>query len=200
MKPRKFDRPDGDRPRPDRPFNKFRSDAPRSAGERDRPPYRKPFNRDSRPSFEEDEQFEATGELADIVGTHPLDRREILRRMWRHYQDAGLVKSTGVTRPRPPREDRPDRPPRRFEDRPPRRFEGEREGALRRYERRPESGDRPFSRDREDGPKRYPRRSSDAPRSSSRRPAGKHPAARRADAISKIPHRKFKETRERSED
>jgi len=192
MTPRNFDKPD-------RPFTKFRKDGPprteaRPEGER---PFRKPFSRDSRPFFDDDEQFVSTGELADIVGTHPLDRREILRRMWRHYQDAGLVKSTGVTRPRPSRE---DRPPRRFEDRPPRRFEGEREGAPRRYERKPEEGERRFSRNREEGPRSYFRKPSQGPRISTRTPSGKHPAGQRAEAISKVPRRKFKETRERDKD
>jgi 23S rRNA pseudouridine2604 synthase len=228
MKPRNFDKPD-------RPFTKFRKDGPprpeaRTDGDR---PFRKPFGRDPRAQFD-DEQYTATGALADIVGTHPLDRREILRRMWRHYEDSGLVKSIGGGSPRPPRprNDRPpferserapyarserpsrgpdDRPPRRFEDRPPRRFEGEREGAPRRYERKteggaprrygpkPEGGERRFSRDRDEGPKTYSRKPSQGPRVSTRTtrtPSGKHPAGKRAEAISKVPRRKFKETRE----
>jgi hypothetical protein len=228
MKPRKFDKPD-------RPFTKFRKDVPPRSdasveGER---PFRKPFGHDPRAQFD-DEQFTATGELADIVGTHPLDRREILRRMWRHYQDAGLVKSIGGGSPRPPRAgtDRPryersDRPsfersgpprerapfnpkgpPRDRDDRAPRRFEGEREGAPRRYERKPEGdaprrygpkpegGERRFSRDRDDRPKTYSRKPSQGPRTSTRTPSGKHPAGKRAEAISKVPRRKFKETRE----
>ena len=177
LKPRKFDKPD-------RPFSPFRKDAPRPEGDRERP-FRKPFPRDSRPDFGDEEQYSASGELADIVGTHPLDRREILRRMWRHYQDAGLVKSTGFTR-RPPRD---DRPPRHFEDRPPRRFERDREAAPHRFERKPEEGERRFSR-----------KPSDAPRTPSRRPSGKHPAGRRAETLSKVPRRKFKDTREQNKD
>jgi hypothetical protein len=213
--------------RSDRPFNRFRSDGPprpdaRVEGER---PFRKPFGHDPRAQFD-DEQFTATGELADIVGTHPLDRREILRRMWRHYQDAGLVKSIGGGSPRP-RNDRPsfDRsgpprerapfnpkgPPRDRDDRAPRRFEGEREGTPRRYERKtegsaprrygpkPEGGERRFSRDRDEGPKTYSRKPPQGPRTSTRTPSGKHPAGKRAEAISKVPRRKFKETRERDE-
>ena len=213
MKPRKFDRPGGERPRTDRPFQKFRKDGPpRAEGEFERP-FRKPFGHDPRAQFD-DEQFTATGELADIVGTHPLDRREILRRMWRHYQDAGLVKSTGGGTRRPPRErsERPprsfeDRPPRSSEDRPPRRFEGEREGAPRRYERKPEGApsrygrkrddDGPrFTRDRDEGSKPFSRKPSRAPRVSTRKPSDKHPAGKRAEAISKVPRRKFKETRD----
>ncbi len=204
MTPRKFDKGE-------RPFNKFRKDQPRSEEEGERS-FHKPFHRDSRPDFGEEEQFVSTGELADIVGTHPLDRREILRRMWRHYQDAGLVKSIGGGRPprsrtdRPPYErserparDRDDRGPRRFEDRPPRRFEGERAGAPRRYGPKPEDGDRRFSRDRDEGPKRFSRKPSQGPRVSTRKPSGKHPAGKRAEFLSKIPHRKFKDTREREE-
>lgn len=205
MKPRKFDRSEP-------PFKKFRTDSPRSGGER---PFRQPFNRDSRPDFADEEQYTASGELADVVGTHPLDRREILRRMWRHYQDAGLVKSSGITRRAPREGDRPpprrfeDRPPRRFEDRPPRpdgdreraprRFEPRAEGAPRRYERKPEDGDRRFTRDGDRGPKRFTRTPSAAPRVSTRAPSGKHPAGQRAETISKVPRRKFKETREREE-
>jgi hypothetical protein len=232
MTPSKFDKPD-------RPFTKFRKDGPprpdvRAEGER---PFRKPFGHDPRAQFD-DEQFTATGELADIVGTHPLDRREILRRMWRHYQDAGLVKSIGGGSPRPPRarsdrpsfdrsgpprerapfnpkgppRDRDDRAPRRFEGErsgPPRRFEGEREGAPRRYERKtegtaaprrygpkPEGGERRFPRDHDERPKTYSRKPSQGPRPSTRTPSGKHPAGKRAEAISKAPRRKFKETRE----
>jgi hypothetical protein len=211
MTPRNFDKPD-------RPFTKFRKDGPprpdaRAEGDR---PFRKPFSHDPRAQYD-DEQYTATGELADIVGTHPLDRREILRRMWRHYQDAGLVKSIGGGSPRPPRArtDRPsfDRsgpprerapfnpkgPPRDRDDRAPRRFEAEREGAPRRYERKTEGGERRFSRDRDEGPKRFSRKPSQGPRVSTRRPSGKHPAGRRAETLSKIPHRKFKETRERDE-
>jgi hypothetical protein len=177
LKPRKFDRPD-------RPFSKFRNDrSARDEGGEERSP-RRPYHNDQRPDFRDDEAFVATGELADIVGTHPLDRREILRRMWRHYQDAGLVKSVGGGRP--PRE-RSERPTRRFEDRPPRHREGEREETRR------------SSHDRENGTRNYSRKPSLGPRVSTRKPSGKHPAGKRADALSKIPRRKFKDTRERDE-
>ena len=251
MKPRKFDKGE-------RPFNKFRSDAPKERGERnERPAFQggsRGFPRPSRPSFGDDDfTYVASGEVAEMVGSRPMDRREMQRRIWDYYLDQGLVKRAPGARPprrefesRPPRGDdeRPrsyqrrddgDRPPRSFAPRSddrrgggdrPRSFSPRAEGDRPRSARprtegeRPRTygpraeGDRPrsygprsddaprrsSSRPAPDGPRKYARKPEGAPRTSTRTPAGKHPTARKAEAISKVPRRKFKETRERNEE
>jgi 23S rRNA pseudouridine2605 synthase len=132
----------------------------------DRGPQRRPFD---------DELFTASGKVAEVVGTSPQSRYDILRKLWDFFREEQLVVTAGRKTPanadnwrnegdeRPPREERPyrDRPPQG--DRPyrPRDSEGgERppyrprsaEGGGDRPPYRPrEGGDRPPYRPREGG-------------------------------------------------
>ncbi len=183
MKPRKFEKDD-------RPFKKFRRDADpaAAAGDTRDKPYKPAFRGGARPDrheFGEELLYAASGKVAEVVGTMPLDRHEVLRRMWRYYMQEGLVKPLpgGPRIPRDrderpergPRESSPDRPrtfdrgpsrgpsrgPREFTPRSSegaRRFSREGESAPRRFEPRTEEGPRRFSREGEDRPKRFERR------------------------------------------
>ncbi len=196
MKPRKFDKAD-------RPFKKFRRDAdPAAPADTRDKPYKPAFRggaREARHEFGEEMIYAPSGIVAEVVGTMPLDRHEVLRRMWRYYVQEGLVKPL-PSGPRPPREDRPERPPRDFsQDRPrtfdrgpsrgpsrgpreftprsaegARRFSREGEDRPKRFERRTEEGPRPFSRDGEDRPpRRFERRNDDSPRPFTRSGGGR---------------------------
>lgn len=185
MKPRKFEKDD-------RPFKKFRRDADPAAatGDTRDKPYKPAFRGGARPDrheFGEELLYAPSGIVAEVVGTMPLDRHEVLRRMWRYYVQEGLVKPLPggpriprdrAERPeRGPRESSPDRPrtyaprspqgPREFTPRSSegaRRFSREGEGAPRRFEPRIGDSPRRSPRDGEDRPKRFERRPDDGPR------------------------------------
>jgi hypothetical protein len=191
LKPRKFNKGE-------RPFQKFRRDEPpfAAADQHDKPykPAFRPGARPDRHEFGEDMQYTASGIVAEVVGSMPLDRHEVLRRMWRYYLQEGLVKAVPGG-PRVPRDhdERPERRPREFTPRSsegPRRFSRDGEDRPRRFERRTDDRPRPFTRSSEGRPRTSPL---------ARKPAGKHPTARKSAMIEKAPRRKFKETRERNE-
>jgi hypothetical protein len=148
--------------------------------------YRKPFGqrpeygggshgyREGRPAHRpyDDELFAASGKVAEIVGSEPQSRYDMLRKLWDFFREERLVVAAGRRvranaddwrggEERPPRE-RPAREP--FEERPRR--------------------ERPARDNYEERPPRGPRK-----------PAGNHPSVRKAKSLEDVPRRKYKETR-----
>lgn len=213
--------PQGDRS--DRPFSKpFRERREPGPGYSSAP--RPPF----RPH--DDELFAAKDKVASIVGPDPQSRYDMLRKMWDFFRAEGLIVPAGrrvsadandwrdaSERPAPrPEGERPERP-RYNDDRPPRpRYDDARPERPRFREDRPDRprygaprDDRPrYGPPRDDRPRYGPPRDDrprygpprdDRPRVP-RKPAGEHPAAKRAREMESIPHRKYKETREERND
>lgn len=100
----------------DRPYRK-----PSEGGDR---PYRKPFgerreyDRPPRREFDgpkrefsekkdfrapryDDEQFTASGKVADIVGTEPQSKFELLKKLWDFFRDEDIIVATKARRTRP---------------------------------------------------------------------------------------------------
>ncbi len=79
--------------------------------------------RDFRPPRYDEEQFTATGKVAEIVGIEPQSKFEMLKRLWDFFRDEDIIVAAKATR-RPPRaddwrtdgEDRPRRISRSMED------------------------------------------------------------------------------------
>ena len=171
-------------------------------------------NRGPRRPFD-DELFTASGKVAEVVGTEPQSRYDMLRKLWDFFREEQLVVTAGRKvranadhwrtegEERPARDERPyrDRPPQG--DRPyrPRSAEGREERPYRPRSAEGEGGDRPYRpRTEGDRPEQpaYPRRAggSRPPFRSTRTPTGNHPTARKAKTLEGVPRRKFKETRE----
>ncbi|MBI5060126.1 hypothetical protein HZB60_10150 [candidate division KSB1 bacterium] len=145
----------------DRPFRKpYGEKRPFDRPAREYGPPKRDFgeHKDFRPPRYDDETFTATGKVAEIVGSEPLSKMDMLHKLWDFFRDEELITNAG-------RKQRPSAD-----------------------EWRNEGDERPA--------RRAPRSFDEAPpKRAYRKPAGEHPAAKRAKTLEGVPRRKFKETR-----